>query len=109
MRILRDFARDRRGNAMHSVAMAAGAVALASLAGTHFLERAVESGAFQEFVGGKSVPSAEFRRMMAALPRPIDAPRDSIRQVTIDYTPTGSLPANLAQPVVLDPCTGLRK
>ena len=109
MQILQVFWRDTRGNSMHAVAMAAATVALASLAGTHFLEKAVQTGALQDYVGGKSVPSAEFRQVMASLPKPGDPSRESIRQVTIDYTPTGSIPSSLAQPIVLDPCTGTRK
>lgn len=109
MQILQDFWRDKRGNSMHAVAMAAAAIALASLAGTHFLEKAVETGAISAMLGGKAVPSAEFRQVMASLPRPGDPARESIRQVTVDYTPTGSIPSSLAQPIVLDPCTGMRK
>ena len=30
-------------------------------------------------------------------------------QVTVDYTPTASVPTSFAQPIVLDPCTGARR
>jgi Flp pilus assembly pilin Flp len=110
MRILNAFSRDERGNTMHSVAIAAGAIALASLAGTHFLDRSVQTGFLQQAAGAKGVPSSEFGRVMASLPRSNeDGGRESLRQVTVDFTPVGSIPANLAQPIVLDPCTGIRK
>ena len=35
--------------------------------------------------------------------------RVGLRQTTLDYQPTGSIPVSLATPVVLDPCTGARK
>lgn len=109
MSILRDFGRDQRGSSMQSVAFAAGAIALAAISGTHFLDRSVQTGALQQFAGGRGVPAAEFRTAMANLQRPADAGRESLRQVSVDYTPTGSIPANLAQPIHLDPCTGIRK
>ena len=113
MRNIKTFRRDARGNAMQTLALTAGAVALASLAGTHFLDRAVQTGAIQQVAGLRSAPPADLQRMMTGIPRPGqssgEAPRESLRQVTVDYMPTGSIPANLAQPIILDPCTGMRK
>ncbi len=94
---------------MQNIAFAAGAIALASLAGAHLLDKSVQTGALQQMAGLKGVPASEFSRAMANIPRPSEGSRESLRQVTVDYTPTGSIPANLAQPMVLDPCTGMRK
>ncbi len=107
------FRRDARGDAVKTLALAAGAVALASLAGSQFLDRAVQTGALQQMAGLRSAPPADLQRMMTNIPRPGqsagEAPRESLRQITVDYMPTGSIPANLAQPIILDPCTGMRK
>ncbi len=109
MQVNDGFARETRSNSMHMVAITAGVVALASLAGAHFLDKAVQTGALQQMAGSRSVPASDFQRVMTSLPRPGDPTRESLRQITVDYTPTGSIPANLAQPIVLDPCTGIRK
>lgn len=56
--------------------------------------------------GGR--PGRELQARMTALPRPANRQTDApaLNQATVDYTPVGSIPANLAQPVILDPCTG---
>ena len=109
MSILRKFGRDTRGEMFHNVAFAAGAIAIASIAGTHLLDRSLQTGALQQMAGVRPAPSQEFQTAMANIPRPGATSRESIRQVGVDYTPTGSIPANLAQPIILDPCTGIRK
>ena len=108
MQILRKFPSDQRGNSMQMVAITAAAVALASLAGAHLLDKSVQTGALQQVAGLKGVPAKDFQRVMAGIPSSGEA-RESLRQVTLDYTPTGSIPANLAAPIVLDPCTGIGK
>lgn len=51
---------------------------------------------------------------MADLPLTVNQSTDrenetTLSQTTLDYTPVGSIPANLAKPVTLDPCNGTRK
>ncbi len=108
MAILKQFFRDKRGTSMQGVALAAGVVAIASLAGAQLLEKSVQTGTLQQLAGQLRAPSADFSRVAANVPRSDNA-RESIRQVTVDYTPTGSIPVSLAQPIILDPCTGIRK
>lgn len=107
MLILRKFLLNERGNSMQTVAVAAGAIAFASLAGTQFLDRSVQSGALQQMAGLRG--PADFSRTMSTIPRPVETGRESLRQVSVDYTPTGSIPTSLSQPIILDPCTGMRK
>jgi hypothetical protein len=107
MLIMRKFWSDTRG-AVKTIAAGAGAVALASVGIAGFLDNSLHSGAIH--IGSlRGAPSSEFVRVASSLPRPGESERGSLRQVTVDYMPTGSLPANLAQPIVLDPCTGQRK
>jgi Flp pilus assembly pilin Flp len=97
------FVRDERGTTIHSISLMAGAIAIAALTGTHFLDKAVKDGAFDSGNGGR------FAQNTANIPRAGAVGSGASRQVTLDYTPTGSIPNNLAQPIILDPCTGIRK
>ena len=105
---LRNFTRDERGTTIQSISLMSGAIAIAALAGTHLLDKAVQDGALPHIAFVSPDASNRFARATAALPRGADGSNAS-RQVTVDYTPTASIPATLAQPVILDPCTGVRK
>lgn len=105
----RKFRRDERGNTVNSISLMAGAVALASLAGAHFMDRATRDGGLSGYALLDSITANRYARETAALPRGDSPSTITTRQVSVDYTPTGSIPANLAQPVILDPCTGIRK
>lgn len=107
MTILAKFLRDTRGS-VHSIAAGAGAIVVASVGIAGFLDKSVQPHGAQ-VASQRSAPSSEFVRVASSLPRPGESARESLRQVTGDFTPTGSLPANLAQPIILDPCTGARK
>ena len=106
---VRKFSRDQRGSAIQSISLMSGAIAIAALAGTHLLDRAVQDGALPHVAFVSPDANNRYSRTMANLPRANAAPETASRQVTVDYTPTGSIPANLSQPVILDPCTGMRK
>lgn len=109
MRFTRNFARDERGNTFQSISLMAGAIAIAAIAGTHFLDRATQEGVLAGLPFAGSTDGSKYARAMSNLPRgQVNEPRTT-QQVTVDYTPTGSIPANLAGPVILDPCTGIRK
>ncbi len=109
MRLTKNFLRDERGNTFQSISLMAGAIAIAAIAGTHFLDRATQDGALARLPFAGSVDGSKYARAMANLPRGQNNEPQTNQQVTIDYTPTGSIPANLAGPVILDPCTGVRK
>ena len=104
---LKKFARDERGNTIQSVSLMAGAVAIASLAGAHFMDRAVQDGNMPNIAFSGFDAANRFARNTSNAPRPTQS--GSVGQATVDYTPTGSTPNNLAQPIILDPCTGIRK
>jgi hypothetical protein len=56
--------------------------------------------------------AAATRLMATKEAAPLTSPHSTttLHQVTVDYEPTGSTPANLmAGQIVLDPCTGERK
>ena len=82
------FIRDTRGGMVEQVAVLAGAIALASLAGAHFLDGATRDA---------NSP------LMAAL-RPNKPPKPTTSP-GVDYTPTASIRTQAGQ-IVLDPCTG---
>jgi len=103
-----DYANNKRGNIVNSVALMACGIAIAALAGTNLLDHAIQDGAFNGSLFGPS-DEARYARAMAKLPH-ADAPAHiANRQVTLDYMPVGSTPNNLAQSVILDPCTGATK
>ena len=109
MVILKNFWRDQRGTTLQSVAVAAGAVAIAAMAGAQLLDKSVQTGALQQVAGIRTVTNPDFAKVAANLPRPVDSNPQTLRQVTVDYTPTASIPTSLATPIILDPCTGMRK
>jgi Flp pilus assembly pilin Flp len=109
MRFAKHFLRDERGNTFQSISLMAGAIAIAAIAGTHFLDRATQDGALAGLPFAGTTDGARYSRAMANLPRGQNSAPQTNQQVTVDYTPTGSIPANLAGPVILDPCTGVRK
>jgi len=47
------------------------------------------------------------QKRVASLPRASCPNEDvaALRQATVDYTPVGSIPANLARPIMADPCS----
>ena len=76
------FFRDRRGGMVERVAVLAGAIALASISGAHFLDVASRDGASQLYAWlGKNT--------------------------NIDYTSTATI--HKPGQIVLDPCTGKSK
>jgi hypothetical protein len=110
MSIFGDFRRDERGTSPRSIALAAGAISLAAVAGANLLDRAVRSGAIPHVAIVDNGTEVRFARNFSALPHAADGgARQLTQQVTVDFTPTSSIPSNLAQPIVLDPCTGARK
>ena len=109
MAILQKFWRDQRGNTLQSITLAAAAIAVASIAGAQFLDKSVQTGALQQVAGIRTGASPDFAKVAANLPRPVDSNPQTLRQVSVDYTPTASIPVSLATPIILDPCTGMRK
>ncbi len=106
MRTLREYWDDERGDAIKSISLMAFAVAMASMAGAALLDRATKDGGLWNEVSAAN--AARFSRSTASLPRP-DGVRETNQQVTVDYTPVGAIPNNLAHPIILHPCTGARK
>jgi hypothetical protein len=106
MRAKRGFWSDVRGDAVKSLAVMAFAVSIASVAGVNLMDKATREGGFLN----ASSPEIAKRlgRNAEALARPAEIVQTN-RQITVDYTPTGSIPANFAQAIVLDPCDGTRK
>ena len=83
MSVFRRFLSDRRGGAIERIAVLAGAIALASMSGAHFLNVASRD------------PGS---RLYAWFGKKSD----------VDYTPTASIKKQAGQ-VTLDPCTGKQK
>jgi len=106
---LKQFWRHEGGAAIQSISLMAAAVAFAAIAGAHFLDRAVQDGALSGVAQIDAITHERYSRATANLPRGVGGATNQTRQVTLDYTPTGSIPDNLAQPVILDPCDGARK
>ena len=89
--MLRNFATDTRGSTLQSVGLTAGAIAFCCMWATVLLDRMTSPARF-------------------AIPTTVaSSVRNTNNQMTVDYTPTGSLPGNSARPIILDPCTGTRK
>ncbi len=80
---IRKFWSDRRGGAIERLAVLAGALALASMGGAHFLDVASRN------------PNSRLYAWFGKKPE-------------IDYTPTASIRKQAGQ-IVLDPCTGKPK
>jgi hypothetical protein len=108
---LHRFRRDEKGSSHEMLAVAAAAITIVSLLGAHVLARMSESGGLPRIaIISPNGSSTTIGGTFAALPSSRQAPgaADS-RFGNIDYSTTGSLPENLARPVVLDPCTGQTK
>ncbi len=103
---LRKFWTDERGDVVKSISLMAFAVALASIGGASFLDKASRDGGVMTTVSNQVAD--RYSRAVASLPRP-GGGNETNQQVTVDYTPIGSIPNNLSQPIILDPCTGVRK
>ncbi len=102
MRELGRFFADKRGSSIESISLMAGIVAFAAIAGAHFLDQASQDGSLAEL---EPAIGAHFSNLTANLPRPQSPGASLNRQVTLDYTPVGSIPNTLAQPVTLNPCS----
>ena len=85
MALIRNFLSDSRGNVVGRFGLLAGAVALCSIAGTHYLNVATRDG------GGA----------LLAMFRPGHSQ-------PLDYTPTATIQKQAGQ-TALDPCTGKPK
>jgi hypothetical protein len=110
MSIFESFWRDRRGTAMQTLGLTAGAIAIASMAGAHLLDKAAHDGGLPHIAIIEPAAQARIARNFSNISGPAESGRPvSTQQVTVDYTPTASIPANLSQPIILDPCTGARK
>jgi hypothetical protein len=107
MGILAKFGRDERGNMVQSISVMAFSVALASMGGAYFLDKVSRDAHIQDFVPAGA--AERYQRTLDKLPRGGRSEPVINRQFTVDYMPTGSIPQSLAQPVVLDPCTGAQK
>ena len=89
------FLSDARGSLVPRFAVICGSISLACVAGAWSLDQMTHPG------GAGILSSTAFRSIAAG--------RTMLSQTTVDYTPTGAIPNNLAAPVVLDPCTGAQK
>ena len=69
MRFTRNFARDERGNTFQSISLMAGAIAIAAIAGTHFLDRATQEGVLAGLPFAGSTDGSKYARAMSNLPR----------------------------------------
>ncbi|HMN74138.1 MAG TPA: hypothetical protein PKA55_19930 [Rhodoblastus sp.] len=91
MRGIREFVCDTKGGLVERVAIMAGAVALASIGGAHFLGVASRD------------PHSKLYALLAPSKPGVGNPPGGV-----DYTPTASIRKQAGQ-VVLDPCTGKPK
>lgn len=104
------FRGDERGAAHETLALIAVVITVGCVLGAHFLERMSRSGGLPRIAIISSDGSATtFGGTFAALEHPGQTPATGSRFGDIDYSATGSLPANSTRPVVLDPCTGRSK
>ena len=78
---------------------------LASAGAASLLEAKVRDGTLPRLVA----VLRETSEPLAVVARKTEPAGLGLRQTTLDYQPTGSIPVSLAAPVVLDPCTGARK
>jgi hypothetical protein len=95
------FRRNRSGSMLPRFAVICGGISIVCMSGAWSLDQMTRSGSLARL-------SSSFSPTRDALAVPASG-RTTLSQTTVDYTPTGSIPNNLAQPVVLDPCTGARK
>jgi hypothetical protein len=95
------FGRDRCGAMLPHFAVICGGISILCISGAWSLDQLTRGTTLARlsgsFTGSRDTP-----------PSPAGG-RTTLSQTTVDYTPTGSIPNNLAQPIVLDPCTGARK
>jgi hypothetical protein len=94
MTSFRKFAQDQSGSTLSSISMTAGAITICCLSAAFVLDK-VTTPAMQ--LPKMPVPTAQ---RTAGL---------GLNEVTVDYTPTASIPGNFTRGVTLDPCTGARK
>ena len=79
---------------LNSISMTAFSITLCCLSAAFLLDKLTEAP-----IHMPNVPK----------PRPAATASLSMNQVTVDYTPTASVPTSFAQPIVLVPCTGARR
>jgi Flp pilus assembly pilin Flp len=104
MSIFRRFAQDNRGTSFESIALTAAIVAVACVAGADFLDRAGKSGALPHIAFIKR--DTDLAQVARNLPKP-GQPGQNVAQSqrgNVDYSSTASIPTQIQQRSVLDPC-----
>jgi hypothetical protein len=104
---VRNFALDTRGDMLKSVAITASAVAVGSLALTHLLDRATQSGSLPH-IAIIATPGQDLSQRVANLPRPT-ASSAVASAGQYDTTPVGSIGGRAMPQIVLDPCSGQQR
>lgn len=95
----------RQGQGLRRITTICAFIVLASAGLASQLEQRVRDGSLDRITALLNGNTATLA-VPARRPEPL---RAELRQTTLDYEPTGSVPVSLAAPVVLDPCTGQRK
>ena len=94
MTTFKKFALDQSGSTLSAISTMAGAITICCLSAAFLLDK---------------VSSPPGRLPNMPTPRTESAANFTMNQVTVDYTPTASIPNTVTRPIILDPCTGARK
>lgn len=99
-------AEDRQpGQALRRITTICAFLVLASAGASSLLEAKLRDGTLPRL----AALVRDAGEPLAVAARKEEPLRTGLRQTTLDYQPTGSIPVSLAAPVILDPCTGTRK
>jgi hypothetical protein len=103
---VRNFVLDTRGDMLKSVAITASAVAVGSLALTHLLDKATQSGSLPH-IAIIATPGQDLSQRVANLPRPTSS--SAVASTQYDTMPVGSIGGRAMPQIVLDPCSGQQR